>query len=169
MTEPNLSVSSDLIDQLIADWKRSHPELDASSMAVVGRLIRIGSHLRESAGQALKPYNLHYTDFDVLATLRRSGPPYRLTPTALLQSVLLSSGAMTAALNRLKKRGLIARVTTPDDGRVHAVQLTEAGKNLSETSAKARFEEANSAVAGLTALEQEQLASLLRKLNSIST
>jgi DNA-binding MarR family transcriptional regulator len=49
-----------------------------------------------------------------LATLQRSGAPYRLSPTALRKSVLLTSGAMTACLNRLEQCGLISR--NPDDG-----------------------------------------------------
>ena len=157
-----LAGETDLLDRLILDWQRERPDLDPSSMAVVGRLIRLGGLLRTSAGRALKPVDLHYTDLDVLATLRRSGEPYRLTPTQLSRSVLLTSGAMTASLNRLEKRGLIERAPDPSDGRVKAVVLSKPGRELIDRAIPLRFDEAKAAVQGLSAKEQKTLAKLLR-------
>ena len=135
-------------------------------MGIVGRVIHVAGILRGRASRALKPFDLHYTDLDVLATLRRSGAPYTLTPTDLTRSVLLSSGAMTAALRRLAKRGggLVERAPGKEDGRVRTVALTVSGKSLIDEAIVVRFDEATSAVHALSAEEQRQLASLLRRL-----
>lgn len=154
----------DLVDRLLADWARERPDLDASPMAVVGRLIALGQALTARANTALKPMDLSYSDLDVLATLRRSGPPFRLTPTALRRSVLLTSGAMTACLNRLETRGLVSREADPDDRRVLAATLTSAGQALADQAIGPRFSEASQVLAPLTGDERARLAKLLRKL-----
>ncbi len=152
----------DLLDQLIADWKHERPDLDAAAMQIVGRTINLAGKLRSSANQALKPFELHYTDFDVLATLRRSGKPYRKTPTELSQLVLLTSGAMTAAIHRLEKRGLVSRAPDPSDGRAMAVVLTVEGVRLVDKAVASRFAEAETAVAALSPEDRARLAELLR-------
>lgn len=154
----------DLIDRLIADWKEERPELDADAMAVVGRLILLGNLLEKRASSALKPFGMHYTDLDVMATLRRSGAPYRLTPTKLLNSVLLTSGAMTTLLNRLEKAGYITREPDPKDGRVKAVKLTSQGITLIDEAIQIRFQEAKESIASLSGPESKQFEKLLKKL-----
>ena len=165
-SDPNdESGRKDLLDQLTADWARERPDLDASAMAVVGRVIHLGALLRNSAHQALKGFDLHYTDLDVLATLRRRGKPYRLTPTELSRSVLLTSGAMTASLRRLEKQGFLERAADSSDRRVRAVILTRSGKTLIDKAIAVRFEEASQSVAGLTDDEISELGRLLRRLS----
>lgn len=153
----------DLLDQLIQDWNIECPDLDTTGMGVVGRIIHLGGRLRSEGGAALDPYDLNYTDFDVLATLRRSGVPYALTPTVLMQSVLLTSGAMTATLKRLEGRELVTRDQDADDKRVKRVKLTPAGERLVNRAVRARFQQAQTAVARLSEEEREHLAGLLRK------
>lgn len=155
----------DLIDRLLADWARERPDLDASPMAVVGRVLTLGQALTVRANAALKTTGLSYSDLDVLATLRRSGSPFCLTPTVLRHSVLLTSGAMTACLNRLEERGLLVREPSAHDRRVLAAVLTPPGKDLADRAIGLRFAEAADAVAALTAKEQAALAGLLRKLD----
>lgn len=155
---------TDLIDGLLADWARERPDLDVSPMAVVGRVLILGQVLTARANAALKDEGLSYSDLDVLATLRRSGRPFRLTPTALRRSVLLTSGAMTACLDRLEARGFLAREPDPDDRRVLAAALTAAGRSLVDRAIALRFSEADDALAGLSAEERGALARLLRKL-----
>lgn len=154
----------DLIDQLLADWQRERPDLEAGAMAVAGRVLHLGRMLEARADECLKPLGLSYTELDLLATLRRSGAPYRLSPTDLRRSVLLTSGAMTACLNRLQARGLIRREPDPRDGRSLFAVLSAKGVALAERAIALRFEQAREAVAGLDAAEQAQLAALLRKL-----
>ncbi len=156
--------TDDKVERLLADWRRERPDLDAESMSVVGRILSLGRQLEARATVALRPVGLHYTDLDVLATMRRSGKPYRLTPTELRESVLISSGAMTACLDRLEYNGLIARRAHPDDRRSKSAELTPAGVRLVDRAIVARFEEATEAIAGLSPRERTSLATLLKKL-----
>jgi len=155
---------SDRIDRLLAEWQAERPELDAAPMAVVGRLLSIGRQLEGRANAVLKPLGLHYTDLDVLATLRRGGRPYRRTPTELRNSVLITSGAMTACLDRLEGNGLIARVADPQDRRSSAAELTAEGRKRIDKAIAVRFEEASQALLGLSDTERARLAALLKKL-----
>jgi DNA-binding MarR family transcriptional regulator len=155
----------DLVDRLQEDWTRERPELDVSAMAVVGRLLHLGRALEARANAALKSVGLAYTDFDVLATLRRAGEPFRLTPTALRRSVVLTSGAMTACLNRLEAQGLLTREPDAEDGRVLTARLTPQGRALVDRAAALRFQEAAEALKGLTPRQAEDLSNLLRTLN----
>jgi len=154
----------DRIDSLLAEWRTERPELDATAMAVVGRLLSIGRQLEGRANAALKPLGLHYTDLDVLATLRRGGRPYRRTPTELRDAVLITSGAMTACLDRLEGNGLIARVADPHDRRSSAAELTTTGRKLIDKAIAVRFAEAADALANLSDAERVRLAALLKKL-----
>lgn len=156
---------NDKVEHLLADWRRERPDLDVEAMAVVGRILSLGRRLEARANGALRSLGLHYTDLDVLATLRRSGKPYRLTPTDLRESVLITSGAMTACLDRLEANGLITRRDNPDDRRSTSAGLTAAGIRLIDKAIVTRFEEAADAVAGLTARERRTLAGLLKKMD----
>ncbi|MEM6638918.1 MAG: MarR family transcriptional regulator [Pseudomonadota bacterium] len=155
----------DLIDQLIAEWKAVAPELDTDAMHVVGRIMRIGEALSVQAADSVAPFGLSYTEFDILVTMRRAGAPYRRTPSQIRDAVLLTSGAITAALDRLTERGLITRVNDPKDRRVRAAQLTSKGIQLSYDAAKARFE---SAAESLFALKKTELRTLRSSLESLT-
>ena len=154
----------DRIDHLLAEWQVERRELDAAAMAVIGRLLSIGRQLEARANAALKPLGLRYTDLDVLATLRRGGRPYRRTPTELRNSVVITSGAMTACLDRLEGNGLIARLADPQDRRSSAAELTAAGRKLIDKAIAVRFQEASDALSVLNEAERVRLAALLKKL-----
>ncbi|AJP72111.1 MarR family transcriptional regulator [Sphingomonas hengshuiensis] len=161
---PDEPVQEDVVDQLLRDWARERPDLDASAMAVVGRVLHLGGTLQGRAGEWLRVHGIGYTELDVLATLRRSGAPYCLNPTALRKSVLLSSGAMTACLNRLEQRGLIGRSPDDRDRRVLLASLTDRGRALIDDAIADHFREAERAVGGLDRGERAELSRLLRKL-----
>jgi DNA-binding MarR family transcriptional regulator len=154
----------DLVDSLLREWQRERPDLDATPMAVVGRVLHLGRLLEARANVRLKGTGLRYTDLDVLATLRRAGAPYRLTPTALRKSVLITSGAMTACLNRLEDLGLVSRSTEDSDRRSLMAALTHKGLKLVDKVIAVRFAEAGDAVAALSSTERTNLSHLLRKL-----
>ncbi len=154
----------DLVDQLIEDWQREAPTLDTSGMAIVGRVVQLGRLLEQRVQAKLKPYGLIYTDFDLLATLRRTGGEYCLTPTELRQSVLLTSGAMTAALDRLEGMGLIERVRNKSDRRSMSARLTPAGLALLDKVVQIRFDDANDMITGLSDDEAATTADVLRRL-----
>ncbi|MFC5743724.1 MarR family winged helix-turn-helix transcriptional regulator [Dyella tabacisoli] len=164
MPKSSTPPGKDRVDQLLRDWQRERPDLNVTAMAVVGRILNLGRALEARANDSLKTIGIHYTDLDVLATLRRSGKPYRLTPTVLRQSVLITSGAMTACLNRLEKTGLVTRNPEDSDRRSLTATLTPKGIALIDRAVVVRFAEATQAVAELTRAEQVELAKLLRKL-----
>jgi DNA-binding MarR family transcriptional regulator len=154
----------DIIDILIAEWKKERPELDAEAMQVVGRILKLSNILEKRTNKALKNNNIYYTDLDVLATIRRSGAPYELSPKQLMESVLITSGAMTALLNRLIKLDLIYRAPNTQDGRVKLAGLTEKGIKIIDEAIVLRFKDAKSAVEVFNKEEHDNLANLLKKL-----
>jgi DNA-binding MarR family transcriptional regulator len=154
----------DLIDELVAEWLRARPKTAPQAMHVVGRIIRLGQAYEEAVVRMLRPHRLSYSDFDVLATLRRSGAPYEMAPTQLQASVLLTSGAMTACLGRLERRGLIFRVAGQTDRRRLSAGLTPAGHELVEQLIDQRFSLADEALTHLTVNEVDTLELLLRRL-----
>jgi DNA-binding MarR family transcriptional regulator len=155
----------DLVETMIRDWRRERPDLDATPLGVVGRVINIAGLLHKRITNELGHYGLNYSEFDILATLRRSGEPYKLNPTELMKSVLLTSGAITAAVERLTNKGLTCRQPSENDGRVKSVMLTKKGLILIEEALATRFREADSAIEGLTVDEAKMLANLLKKLS----
>ena len=162
--EPPMQTDYDLIDKLVSDWAKERPEIDAAPMLVVGRIIQLGKKLERRATLAIQDDGIQYTELDVLATLRRSGHPYCLTPTALGQSVIITSGALTALLNRLERRELISRMPDETDGRVKLACLTALGKELIDRAIVLRFSEAADAINALGSDEKRVLASLLKKM-----
>jgi len=159
-----IAAPRDRVARLLEDWRRERPDLDATPMAVVGRILSVGRLLEARANRVLKPFGIKYTDLDVLATLRRSGKPYTLTPTALCDSVLVTSGAMTVCVDRLEKAGLLRRQASGSDRRCRAVALTPQGVRVIDRAIATRFAEAQDAVAPLSAGERNRLAALLATL-----
>jgi len=157
-------MSDDLIDELIAQWRRERPDLDPVAMGVVGRVLRLAGCLQRSVERALAPFGLSLWQFDVLATLRRSGAPFRCSPTQLRRAVMLSSGAMTNRIDRLEAAGLVKRGPDPQDRRGVLIALTPKGRRLVDRAIIARFEEASQATASLSAAERGSLEEGLRKL-----
>jgi DNA-binding MarR family transcriptional regulator len=154
----------DLIDKLVIEWKNERPELDAEAMQIVGRIIKLGKVLEKRASNALKNSGIHYTDLDVLATIRRAGKPYELSPKQLMESVLITSGAMTALLDRLTKLELIYRAPNKNDGRIKLAGLTKKGIAIIDKAIEIRFEEANLSVDVFNKSERSSLSVLLKKL-----
>ena len=155
---------ADAIKQIIEQWSRERPDLDPSGFEVVGRVLVLAEHLKRRVGDALAPLGLGLWGFDVLATLRRQGEPFRLTPTELSQATMLTSGAMTNRLDRLENDGLVRRDRNPDDRRGVHVLLTDKGRELVDRAIEIRFDEATAAAAVLDDQEQKKVAALLAKL-----
>jgi DNA-binding MarR family transcriptional regulator len=149
----------------IEQWKRERPDLDVSPMGVLGRLNEASSLIaRDRLAPLFARFGLQAGEFDVLATLRRSGSPHALTPTALYEATMVTSGAMTNRLDRLEKAGLILRGPHPSDRRGIVVQLTEKGLALIDEALTAHVANEHEILADLSNAEQETLALLLGKL-----
>lgn len=115
------------VDVILEQWKRQRPDLDVEPMGLTGRLGRIARHLTHEIEQVFALHGLNMANFDVLATLRRAGPPYRLSPGELLANTMVTSGTMTNRIDQLVKVGLVERLQNPEDGRSVLVALSPKG------------------------------------------
>lgn len=146
-------------------WQRELPQLDTRAMQVVGQLGTVAQLMaRDWLNPLFAEHGLQPGEFDVLATLRRSGAPYALTPTALYEAAMLSSGGMTNRIDRLETAGLIERQKHPTDRRGVLVALTSQGKELIDRLVLLHVANEQRMLAALTAREQGQLGQLLAKL-----
>lgn len=156
--------TEDHVDRLRRQWAAELPDLDTEPMAILGRALRLTNMVRPSIEATFAGFDLDRGEFDVIATLRRAGPPYRLTPTEMYSLLMISSGGLTHRLDRLEKAGLIRREKSPNDGRSMLVALTDAGNVLAETAFRQDMASELRFLAPLSSTERETLAGLLRKL-----
>ncbi|WP_018239867.1 MarR family winged helix-turn-helix transcriptional regulator [Ensifer sp. BR816] len=155
---------SDHVDRLRVQWERELPDLDTEPMAILGRAYRLSNLVRPSIEETFASFSLDRGEFDVISTLRRSGPPYRLTPTDLYTLLMISSGGLTHRLDRLQKAGLIVRERSASDGRSSVVGLTEKGIALAEEAFRADMASETRYLEGLGKEDRAALGALLRKL-----
>lgn len=107
----------DRIDKITQQWERERPDLDISAMGLIGRLGNVAHHLTREMEKVFTQFGLNRSSFDVLATLRRAGAPYTLTPSDMLATLMVTSGTMTNRIDQLEKAGYVVRHVNPDDGR----------------------------------------------------
>lgn len=159
-------MDTDQVDEIVAQWSRERPDVDVSGMAIIGRISRLNQTIRPRLNAVFAAHDLESWEFDVLATLLRNGPPHQLTPGELLDSMMITSGAMTNRLKRLEQRGFVQRVGSPTDGRQVLVNLTPAG--LAKVDAALVDHAANESdiISSLTQRQQDQLVKLLRILHT---
>jgi DNA-binding MarR family transcriptional regulator len=157
-------MEQDALDRIIAQWKAERPDTDPSPMGIFGRVFQLAKLFEQRLDSVFEAHGIGTWAFDVLAALRRSGAPYRQSPTALFNQLLLSSGAMTNRIDRLERAGLVARIADPDDRRGILVQLTPQGRKLVDAILPEHLANEESALAALSPAERRQLAALLRKL-----
>jgi DNA-binding MarR family transcriptional regulator len=154
----------DAIGRLVAAWRRERPDLDPSAKEITGRIIRLASVFQESYRETFDPLGLNEGDYGVLSPLRRAGAPYELTPTELARHRMMTSGGMTAAIDRLERKGLLARVPNPADRRGSLVRLTDAGLRVVDEAISEQVVTEGRLVSVLDPDEQAQLRTLLHKL-----
>jgi DNA-binding MarR family transcriptional regulator len=154
----------DGVDQIIEQWGRERPDLDVSPIGVIGRISRLARELEQRLEPVYRANGLEPGWYDVLATLRRAGPPYSLRPSEFTQTLMLTSSGTTKRLDRLEQAGLIARTPDPGDRRGTRITLTDAGHALLDTAIEAHVANERRLLAALEPGEQEQLAGLLRRL-----
>jgi DNA-binding MarR family transcriptional regulator len=152
----------DAIDRVVEQWAKQKPELDTDPMAMMGRLMRIAKYMETKVADLHKKYDLKLGEFDVLATLRRSGKPYRLTPSELIDTMMLTSGAMTNRLDKLENKGLISREHSKEDRRSVTVQLTQDGLALIDKLIEEHADVQKSLVKSMTAAQKKQANQLLK-------
>jgi DNA-binding MarR family transcriptional regulator len=154
----------DAVDLILEQWARERPDLDCSPMGVIGRISQLQREVHLAQRATFARHGLDAPSFDVLAALRRAGPPYQLTPTALMRTALVTSGAITQRLDRLEERGLITRSRSDSDGRAVVVTLTESGRGALDDALPDHLATEQALLAGLSDDDREQLTGLLRRM-----
>lgn len=157
------------MDRILEQWHAEKPGLDVSPMAVIGRLSRAALAVESRLAHTFARHGLDAPSFDVLATLLRSGAPYRTTPAKLAREAMISTSAVAQRLNRLERRGLIRRQPNPDDGRGTLVALTDTGRELIEAALPDHLATERAILETLSTTEQKQLALLLRRIDDAAT
>ena len=157
-------MTGDGVDTIIEQWRAARPDLDPSPIGVIGRISRLARELEARLEPVYREHGLEGGWHDVLATLRRTGPPFALRPSDLTGTLMLTSSGTTKRLDKLEEAGLIARGPDPNDRRAILITLTPKGKDLIDGVTAAHLANEASLLEGLSDVEQRDLAALLRKL-----
>jgi DNA-binding MarR family transcriptional regulator len=157
-------VATDEVDRLVAAWRRERPDLDVAPMEVLSRVTRLARHLDRARRSAFATHDLEPWEFDVLAALRRSGPPYELSPGTLLEQTMVTSGTMTARVDKLTARGLVTRRRDDQDRRGIQVALTEHGRAAVDAALERLLERERELLVHINDDDQDVLSDLLRAL-----
>lgn len=156
--------SLDAVDRIAEQWHRERPDLDTEPMVVFGRIYRLSRAMGDRIEQVYARFGIGRGEFDVLATLRRAGEPFSLSPTVLAESLMLTTGGMTGRLDKLQKAGLIARCPDPTDRRALKACLTDRGRELVDEAVGAGLAEQQRVLGQLPIEDRSALADQLRAL-----
>ena len=154
----------DHVGRLRVLWSRELPEVDTAGMAILGRARRITQLVRPPIERVFAEHGLDSGEFDVLASLLRSGRPWRLRPTELFTALMISSGGLTDRLARLERRGLVRRLPSDRDARSLLVELTDTGRELVEAAFRADMAVERELLAGLDAADRTIVAQVAEQL-----
>ncbi len=154
----------DKVDKILEQWQRERPDMDASPMGPIGRLVRCEALLRAKLDQSFAQFGINSWEFDVLATLRRAGKPYCLAPTELYVALMVSSGTMTNRLQHLEKVGWVRRKKNEQDARSILVELTESGLSFIDQAVELHVAHERDILAKLPAEALSQLNASLSQL-----
>lgn len=157
-------MAEDRVDALLDAWRRERPDVDVSPLEVLSRVSRLAVHLDRARATAFREVGLALWEFDVLAALRRSGAPYRLSPGQLMGETLVSSATTTHRVDRLVAAGLVSRGPDPADGRGVLVMLAPAGRDRVDRALELLAGAESRLLAGLDPAARQALAGLLRTL-----
>ncbi|MEP9363346.1 MarR family transcriptional regulator [Nocardioides sp. CN2-186] len=151
----------DHVSRIMAKWAEARPDLDVSPLGIIGRLHRLGARLTEELVAVYAEFGLGEGEFDILATLRREGAPYELTPSDLAAWTMVSSGAVTKRVDRCVEQGWVTRRVSEGDGRGRVVALTDAGLDVIDRAFTAHMANEHRLVSSLNEMERARLAHLL--------
>jgi DNA-binding MarR family transcriptional regulator len=154
----------DLIDDALDAWSRERPDLKTQPVAVVMRINRLAAHFQAELDAVFADFGLSNPSFELLATLRRAGQPYRLSQRQLADTLRLTAGTVSLRVKYLLRQGLVRVEADPTDGRVSIVGLTLRGQQRFDDAAPAHLANEEDLLRALSTEEQAVLAKLLRKL-----
>lgn len=153
---------TDHVDRIQAQWRRERPDLDPGPQGVIGRLHRLGDRLRDELVAVYREHGLGEGDFDVLASLRRTGEPFELPAGELARHTMVTTGAMTKRIDRLEAAGLVSRRPDASDGRGRRIALTPRGRELIDAAFTDHMRNEERLVALLPPEDRETLTRLLK-------
>ena len=154
----------DAVDTILDQWAKERPDLNASAMGPIGRIKRCAALIEQRLDASFAQFELSLWEFDMLATLRRAGKPYCLSPTELFSTLMVTSGTMTHRLKRLEASELILRVPNEQDARSMLVQLTPKGLALIDRAVEAHVENERQLLSVLPAAVLAELDAHLSRL-----
>jgi len=158
------SAHGDEVDRIVRAWGQELPELDVAPMQVLSRVTRLARHLERARAEAFSAHGLEGWEFDVLSALRRAGEPYELSPGALVQQTLSTSGTTTNRIDRLTARGLVERRPDPNDRRGVKVHLLPPGAAAVDGALHTLMSHEQQMLSGFGDAERDALADSLRRL-----
>ncbi len=166
MTPENayMDTRMDFVDSIVEQLDRELPGIGAEAIAPIARFSRLGIFLRRHVVEVLDQHELSESEYNVLAALRRSGPPYALAPSVVSRSLLFTSGGLTPVLDRLADRGLLVREPDETDRRKLRIRLTPQGLDLHTAALRSHIRVSRELLAPLQPEERELLSGLLRAL-----
>jgi DNA-binding MarR family transcriptional regulator len=156
----------DHVDAVLGEWYRERPDINHSSTAILSRLGRLNIRVEQEVEALLERFGLSRAAYDVMATLRRKGAPFKQPQKALMQSLMRTSGTVTFRIDRLEAEGLVRREPDPDDRRGVLVCLTKKGLALFERVQPLHIANKERLLSVLSDDEQTGLVILLRKMLS---
>ena len=153
----------DHIDKVIAKWNRERPDYDLAPVEIIGRAGRIMEYVDRALEAKFEEFGISRATFDVLATLRREGPPYRMTQRDLMRNLMRTSGSMSLRVDALEREGLVSRLQDQEDRRSVYVTLAQKGSSLLDSVIPQHLANEMGLLAGLSKIERDQLRSLLKQ------
>ncbi|GAA0399191.1 MarR family transcriptional regulator [Microbispora corallina] len=154
----------DAIDVILTQWRRERPDLDLSAMGFLGRLSLLTRAVETQVDDMLASHGLGRGEFDVLAALRRSGPPYTQIPSELSAALMMSRAGMTSRLDRLESAGLLQRNLDPADRRSFRVTLTDQGRAIIDATLTDHAATLNRLISGLAPEDVATMTRILRTM-----
>lgn len=154
----------DGVDRILGQWATQRPDLDTEAMGIFGRIFRLARAGGDATAAAYARSDLTRGDFDVLATLRRSGTDRPLSPSALSATLMLTSGGMTQRIDRLERAGLVRRSPDPADRRALRVSLTERGAQVVDRAVEDGLAAEQRLLAGIPPERRRDVDAMLREL-----
>jgi DNA-binding MarR family transcriptional regulator len=154
----------DPIDAIVGQWAAERPDLDGEVMGIVGRHLAVARLVEGEIDARARRHGVDLREGDILFTLRRSGQPFRLTPSAISETLMVASGTLTSRLDRLERKGLIRRVPHPTDRRSTEVELTPEAVRIVDRAIEEHLAHEHAMVEALSERELVQLDRLNRKL-----
>jgi len=155
---------ADAVDEIATQWAREKPDLALDSIGVVVRILRIAKLIADERRAVLSHLNIDSATFDLIATLRRGGRPYRMSPTEIARDCLVSGGAISQRVTRAEADGLVRTTRTDSGKRTLWVELTDRGHRIVERDIEVLINRERQLIAHLAVADRDRLAELLRAL-----